>query len=189
MRTMERGGQQPTSTLSGGEDSVGAPEQISHKELRRARAFRRLFLLLLAVFLVLGALNFFGVRMGKTQAQKDPYQLEVSYPKTGRPGIGAPLEIQLQKQGGFDGPVTIVMSSDYLNILDVRSIAPEPSDSTSTDKSVVWSFDAPPGDTLTVSLNGEFEADEHPGHHHGTVSVVENGKTAVQAQFTTWEAP
>src|SRR5438270_198735 len=61
--------QERTSTVAGGEDDVGAPERVSQREMRRARALRRLVLLLLLAFLVLGALNFFGGRMGKTQAQ------------------------------------------------------------------------------------------------------------------------
>jgi hypothetical protein len=187
MEAMER--DQPSSTVDGGGDSVGAPAHVTTRELRRARNYRRLILLALAAFLVLGALNFFGVRMAEVQAQKDPYQLQVSYPKTGRPGIGAPLQIQLQRQGGFDDPVTITMSSDYVDVLDVRSVDPQPSQTTSTDKALVWEFDPPPGDTLSVSLNAEFEPSEHPGRHHGTVSVLENGKPAVQVQFTTWEAP
>jgi hypothetical protein len=187
MKAMDRG--QPTSTVEGGQDTVGAPADVTHREQRRARAWRRLILLLLIAFLVLGALNFFGVRMAEGQAQKDPYQLQVSYPKTGRPGIGAPLQIQVQRQGGFEGPVTITMSRDYLDILDVRSIDPEPSQSTSTDKELVWQFDPPQGDTVTVSLNAEFEPSEHPGRHHGAISVLEQDKPAVQVQFTTWEAP
>ena len=138
---------------------------------------------------MLGALNFFGVRMAKTSASGNGYQLEVSYPKTGRPGIGAPFQVQVQKQDGFDGPVTVSMSNDYLDIFHVSSVDPQPSQTTSTDKALVWQFNNPPGDTLTISLDAEFEPDEHPGSHDGTVSVLDQGKTQAQVRFRTWEAP
>src|SRR5205085_1577911 len=86
------------------------------------------------------------------------YQLEVSYPKTGRPGIGAPFQIQIQKHGGFDGPVTVSMSNDYLDILDVRNIVPDAQQSTSSDKAVTWQFNQPPGDTLGITISGAFLA-------------------------------
>jgi hypothetical protein len=178
-----------TSTVAGGQDEVGAPTRISLAELRRARALRRMILLLLLVFLVLGALNFFGGRTSKTQAQAGDWQLEVTYPRTGRPGIGAPFEIQVQHDGGFDGPVSVSVTSDYLDVLDVRSIDPDPSQATASDKAVTWQFDSPQGDTLSVSLNAEFEPDEHPGPHDATVTVLDNDKPVVHTRFRTWEAP
>src|SRR3954470_16636837 len=120
MRTLER--DQPTSTVGGGQDTVGAPARVTTRDLKRARWWRRLGLLFIAVLLILGALNFFGGRTSKATASANGYQLEVSYPRTGRPGIGAPMQIQIQRQGGFSGPVTVSMSSEYLDILNVRNI-------------------------------------------------------------------
>ena len=189
MRTLERQDSQ-TSTIAGGQDTLGAPIRVTLRAMRRARAWRRLGLLLLAGLLVLGALNFFGGRTAKTSASANGYQLEVSYPRTGRPGIGAPIQIQVQKQGGFQGPVTVSMSSDYLDVLDVRNLVPDPQQSTSSDKAVTWQFNQPPGDTLGISISAEFDPDEHAGVHHGAVTVIDNnGKPAVATHFTTWEAP
>ena len=159
------------------------------RQLRRSRALRRIGLLLLVALLVLGALNLFGGRTAKASASANGYQLQVTYPRTGRPGINAPIEIQVQKQGGFNGPVTISASSEYLNILDIRDMQPSPQNSTATDKAVTWQFNPPPSDTLVVSLSSEFEPAEHMGVHHGAVTVIDNGKPAVSTHFTTWEAP
>ena len=161
----------------------------SPREGRRARDLRRLVLGLLAAFLVLGALNFFGLRMATASASGGGYRLEVRYPRVGRPGIGAPFQIQVQHQGGFEGPVTLAMSSDYLDILTVNSISPDPSQVTTTDKEVIWQFNQPPGDTLTVSVGAEFDPDEHLGSHDATTSVLDNGNPAVQVHYRTWEAP
>ena len=173
--------------MTNGRSTLETP--ASPREGRRARDLRRVVLVLLATFLVLGALNFFGLRMGTASASGGGYQLQVRYPRIGRPGIGAPLQIRVQHDGGFDGPVTVVMSSDYLDILTVNTITPDPSQTTTTDKQVIWQFDQPPGDTLTVSFGAEFDPNEHLGSHDATTSVLDNGKPAVAVDYTTWEAP
>jgi len=180
---------QPISTIEGSQDSVGSPVDVTRRDQRRARLWRRIGLLFIAVLLILGALNFFGGRTSKATASGNGYQLEVSYPRTGRPGIGAPMQIQIQKQGGFQGPVTVSMSSDYLDILNVRNLIPDAQQSTSSDKAVTWQFNQPPGDTLVITISAEFDTDEHPGTHKGAVTVIDNGKSAVSTHFTTWEAP
>jgi hypothetical protein len=81
------------------------------------------------------------------------------------------------------------MSSEYLDILDVRDIQPSPNQSTATDKAVTWQFNQPPGDTLAVTITAEFDPDEHPGPHDGAVTVIDNDKPAVSTHFRTWEAP
>jgi hypothetical protein len=188
-KSLSREHEDVTSTVDGGGDSVGAPARVTLRELRRARNLRRLVLLILAAFLVLGALNFFGGRRTQTQATAGGYQLQVSYPTTGRPGIGAPIQIQVQHQNGFTGPVTLSMSSDYLDVFSVRSMDPQPSQETTTDKMVIWQFDQPPGDMLTVSFDSQFQPDEHPGPHTARVAVLENGQPAAQVRLRTWEAP
>jgi hypothetical protein len=192
VKTFERqdsASSQSISTIEGSEDSVGSPAKVSLRDQKRARWWRRLGLLLMAALLILGALNFFGGRTSKATSSGGGYQLEVSYPKTGRPGIGAPMQIQIQKQGGFDGPVTVSMSSNYLDILNVRNIVPDAQQSTSSDKAVTWQFNQPPGDTLAITISAEFDTDEHPGRHKGAVTVIDNGNPAVSTHFTTWEAP
>jgi hypothetical protein len=187
MRTLDR--EQPTSTVDGGQNTLGSPAEVTRRDRRRARAWRRLGLLLMAAILILGALGFFGGRTGKVKASANRYQLEITYPRTGRPGIGAPMQIQVQKQGGFQGPVTVSVSSEYLDILNIRDMQPSPQQSTSSNKAVTWQFTPPPGDTLVVSLSAEFDTDEHPGTHDGAVTVIDEGKPAVSTHFTTWEAP
>jgi hypothetical protein len=159
------------------------------RELRRARNLRRLVLVFLAAFLVLGALNFFGGRRAHAEATGDGYQLQVSYPMTGRPGIGAPIQIQVQHSGGFTDPITLAMSSDYLDLFSVQSIDPQPSQETTTQNTVIWQFDQPPGDTLTISFDSQFQAEEHPGTHAAAVSILRDGQPSAQVRLRTWEAP
>ena len=127
--------------------------------------------------------------MATASASGGGYQLEVRYPRVGRPGIGAPLQIQVEHKGGFDGPVSLAMSSDYLEILNIQSMSPEPSKVTSTDKDVIWEFDEPPGDILSLSIGAEFDTDEHIGPHDAVTSVLDNGNSVASAHYRTWEAP
>jgi hypothetical protein len=176
------------SSVDGGPRSV-APARVTMRELRRARNLRRLVLVFLAAFLVLGALNFFGGRRAHAEATGDGYQLQVSYPMTGRPGIGAPIQIQVQHSGGFTDPITLAMSSDYLDLFSVQSIDPQPSQETTTQNTVIWQFDQPPGDTLTISFDSQFQAEEHPGTHAAAVSILRDGQPSAQVRLRTWEAP
>ena len=180
-----------TSTLTGGEGPLGAPLRVSRTQRRRGMWWRRLVLLGLATFLVLGALDVFGLHVDHTSAESNGYQLEVTYPRTGRSGIGAPIAIEVKKDGGFgDKPVKISMSSKYFDILAQYSFDPDPSSATQSDKAITWEFDPPPGDTLNVSISTEFSPDEHPGTHTAHVTVLDdNDQPAVHTQFTTWEWP
>lgn len=189
MKTVDRTQPESSSTVDAGGDVVAAPLQITRRQMHRSRALRRLGLLLIVALLVVGALNLLGGRTAKATASANGYQLQVTYPRTGRPGISAPVQIQVQKQGGFQGPVTISMSSNYLDILDVRNLVPDPQQSTASNKAVTWQFNPPSGDTLAVTIGAEFEPAEHMGIHHGAVTVIDNNNPAVSARFTTWEAP
>jgi len=190
VRTLDRTQPASPSTVDGAPDAVAAPERVTRRQLRRSRALRRVGLVLLVALLVAGALNLLGGRTAQATASANGYQLQVTYPRTGRPGQTAPMQIQVQKQGGFQGPVTVSVSSDYLDILDVRNLVPDPQQSTSSDKAVTWQFNQPPGDTLGITISADFEAAEHMGVHHGAITVIDsNGNPAVATHFTTWEAP
>jgi hypothetical protein len=186
MRTMADG---KISTVDSGEDDLGSPLRVSVREMRRARNWRRLVLLLLVAFLILGALNVFGVHTDTVSATGGGYELQVHYPRTARPGVGAPLSIEVRHPSGFDGPVTLSMTKDYFDILAQYSFDPDPSKATQSDKAITWEFDPPPGETFSVSVSTEFSPDEHPGAHDATVTVIDEDKPAVSAKFRTWEWP
>jgi hypothetical protein len=182
---------QATSTVTGGEDVVGAPLLVTTKQMKRARAWRRAVLTCLVVFLGLGLLDVFGVHTETATSEGGGYEIEATYARTGRPGLGVPVDVQVTKDGGFgDRPVRISMTTEYLDKLAQFSFDPDPASATQTDKDAIWEFDPPPGDTFTFSVSTQLAPDQHPGSHEATVSVLDdNDNPIVSTAFKTWEWP
>lgn len=165
-----------------------APEESNLRRSRRARTARRIFMSIVAVVVAAGLAGWLGVRTATVTAAGAGYDLTVTYAKVARPGLAAPWSLEVRRPGGFDGPITISTSSSYLDLFDENGFDPQPTTSTATTDDVIWEFEPPPGDTLSVSLDARIE----PGiqwARSGETSVVEDGQPAVTARYKTWIAP
>lgn len=156
--------------------------------VRRARRLRRIGLAVLIGILVLGLANLLGVRVDTVSATGGGYELRVTYPAVSRPGLTTPWTVQVRRAGGFDGPVTIGVTGAYLAMFDRYSLYPEPSSMTSAENLVLMAFDPPPGDELTVSLDGRLEATTHIGRRAETV-VLSDGARVVAVDYFTRVMP
>jgi hypothetical protein len=165
-----------------------APEETRLLVSLRARTLRRIFLSLLVVFLVLGATGFLGVRTRQVTARGGGYELTVTYGQVSRPGLATPFGIEVRHPGGFEGPVTVSSGSSYLSMLDENGLDPDPSSVTATADEVIWQFDPPPGDVLSVSLDARIEPGVQWGRW-GETSVLEDGHPVVTARYHTWIMP
>jgi hypothetical protein len=152
---------------------------------------RRAFLALLAVIVLAGLFELLGVRSRTVSAASadGSTHVRVKYAQVARAGLDVPFEITVQRAGGFDGPVLVAVSSDYLGLFDRNALDPEPSSATATADETIWQFDPPAGDTLVVSFDLQVQSGRHWGKH-GTVSVLDpSGNPLVRASFKTWLAP
>ncbi|HEY4608613.1 MAG TPA: hypothetical protein VIH06_05395 [Ilumatobacteraceae bacterium] len=95
----------------------------------------------------------YGVDTGTVSVSNETAKLEVEYPKATRGQLVSSLRITAERPGGFDGPVVLAISSDYLDPFLNQGPTPEPSSETADDSDVVMTFDAPPGDTFVVDWN------------------------------------
>jgi hypothetical protein len=164
------------------------PEPASRERAGRARMARRTGTGLLAVFLVLGGVNLFGVRSDTVSAAGGGYELSVTYAAMSRPGLATPWDVEVRRPGGFDGPVTIATTGDYLGMFDENGLDPEPSSSTATGEMIIWEFEPPPGDTLTVSFDARLEPAVQAGRS-GETSVLVDGRSVVRVGYTTRVMP
>ena len=165
-----------------------APEESDLRRSRRARTVRRAFMSLVAAVVLLGLAGWLGVRSSTVTAAGGGYELTVTYAQIARPGLAAPWSLEVRRPGGFDGPITISTTSSYLDMFDENGFDPEPSTMTATAEQVIWEFEAPPGDVLSVSLDARIE----PGVHSaklGETSILEDGEPVATARFKTWIAP
>jgi hypothetical protein len=165
-----------------------APEEPSLLRSRRARTVRRLFMTLLVGVLAVGLAGWLGVHTATTTVRGGGYELTVTYGRVSRPGLATPWALEIRHPGGFDGPVTVSTNSKYLDLFDENGFDPQPSKSTATPDAVVWEFDPPDGDTLSVSLDGRVEPGVQWGGT-GETSVLVDGQPVVTATYKTWVLP
>lgn len=155
---------------------------------RRARWVRSAVLGGLAVFVLAGLFNVFGVSSGSVSA-RDPSGLEarLTYARRARAGLAVPFELRIHRPDGFDEPIEVTSSTSYLSAFDENGANPDPESSTTSVDTTTWIFEPPDGDTLTVWLDGRVE----PGvqwRRSGT-TVVRTGDEYVTLSYTTWVFP
>lgn len=166
------------------------PRPVSEARVRRSRGLRRLFFVGLCLFLALGLLKVYGVRTSEATASGGGYELTVSYASVTRPGLATPWSVEIRRPGGFDGPVTLTTTSDYIEAFDENSLDPEPSSATTDADRTIWEFDPPPeGDTLSVSFDARMEPGVQLERLIGVTEVLKNDEPVVSVRYRTWVMP
>ena len=134
-----------------------------------------------------GWFDAYGVDTATVRAEGGGYALEVSYPSVSRPALASPFEITVTRPGGFDGPVTLAISREYLKMWDENGLIPAPAAETTHGEWVHWEFDPPDGTELTVFYDARIEPGAQSGQT-GKVAVVEDGPV-VEVEFRTEVRP
>ncbi len=178
---MAGGGSSSTSTL---------PREQGSGPARRSLRLRRLFLAAVVAFLVLGALDVFGVRSGEVSAVGGGYELSVRYPAVARPGLAVPFSIEVRRPGGFDGPVRVAVTERYLELFDENGLSPDPASATSDGEHVIWEFETPSSsDTLSISFDVRVEPAAQLTAPRATTSLLEEEAPVVSVRHRTWVMP
>lgn len=163
-----------------------APEEVSLTRVRRVRTVRRVFVAALTVFLLLGLAGVFGVKTSHVSASGGGYELEVTYAKSARPGLGVPWSVEVRHEGGFDKTVVVSTTSSYFDLMDENGFDPDPKSSWSSGDDIVWEFEAPTGDTLTIGLDARIgPAVQSLWPPEATTSVLVKGKPVVSVTYRT----
>ena len=147
---------------------------------RRKAVFYAVFAAGLAVFLGLSFTGIFGVRSDTVRATGGGYELAVRYGATSRPALATPFDVEVRRPGGFDGPVTVAVTADYLAMWDENGLSPSPSGESQDGEWEVWEFDPPDGDLLVISFDARIEPAAQSGRA-GTVEVRDDAGAAVVA--------
>lgn len=167
------------------------PEPRDERSVRRARDGRRVGLVALSVFVLLGLLGVLGTRTAETSASEGPYELTVTYPKVTRSGHAVRFEVEVRRAGGFpaEEPVRLRVLGRYYDLFDENGFSPQPDSETADDTWVVDEFAPPDGDTLLVSVDTRVEPARNRGED-GAVDVLdERGQPVVGVRFRTWVVP
>lgn len=145
---------------------------------------RRIGTVLLAGLVLIGASGLLGVRLASATVAEDGVTITVEYAQIARLGNGVPMVVTVVQEGGFSAPIDIAIDPDYLSMFDSQRFVPEPSEETRDGDWLLFTFDAPEGETFVF----EFDAYLEPGWqfgHRGTVGLMEEGRLVAPVEFRT----
>jgi hypothetical protein len=145
-------------------------------------------ILFLLAFVGGGVLGVFGPRTALVSAEAGGYRLTIVYPRVTRPGLPIRWQYVVTHTGGFESPVQVSTTFQFLHLLDTTNVEPDPSSQTSTGNDIVWTFEPPPGDTIRVSFDAQTEVGVHESHPVKAV-VLLGWRPVVEAEFTTLVIP
>jgi hypothetical protein len=130
----------------------------------------------------------YGVDDATVRVAGGGYELEVRYGTVSRPALATPFEITVRRPGGFDGPVTLAVDRAYLEMWDENGLVPAPSAETTSGPDVLWEFDPPEGDTLTIWYDARIEPAAQSGRS-GSVAVIDGDARVASVSFHTTVLP
>ena len=160
----------------------------------RARTGRRIFIALLVLFLLGGALDLYGVRTRTRSAAGGGYELAVTYGSVSRPGLATPFSFEVRRPGGFPQGVTVAALSSYFDVFDENGLDPSPVEETSDGERTFWTFGPSAADTISVSFDGRIEPGVQVTRAKGRAEVLAGppgpgAATVVTVNFGTWVMP
>jgi len=165
------------------------PPEPDLRTMRRAQLMRRSFLIAMFVFLALALATRLGVHSSNVMASAHGYTMRVTYAAVTRPGLDTPFVIELRHPGGFKGQITFAVRAKYLELFDKNGgLDPDPSQSSSDDAYVYWTFDPPSGDVMRASLDAILAPGQQWGER-GVVRLMDKDTPIVGVSFRTWVMP
>ena len=151
---------------------------------------RRVFLAALVAALVAGLLGFLGVHTATTSSATGTgetdgdWSVSLTHASVARAGLDVPWQVTVRRVGGFDEPVTLAVTGDYLDVYETQGFAPEPSAATRDGQVLYLEFDPPPGDTLVVDYDAYIQPSSQVGAG-GTVGVYDGTRVLAPVAFDT----
>lgn len=167
------------------------PPVLDEGRVKRARDLRRVGLVLLAAFVLAGAVGLLGTRTVQAQGSGGGYDVVVTHPSISRSGHAVKVELEVRRPGGFDPsqPVRVRLLSSYFDLFDENGLTPAPETQTSDDRYTYDEFAPPPGDVLVVSVDTRVEPARNVGERGEVAVLDERGQVLVAVGFRTWLAP
>jgi hypothetical protein len=134
-------------------------------------------------------IDVWGVADDRARAIGDGYVLEVEYPTVTRPALATPFAIVVRHPGGFDGPVDLAISSEWLEMWDFQALYPDPSGVVGGAERVVMTFEPPEGDVLRVFLDARIQPSQQSGRNGKVALLDELGAVVASVEFHTRVMP
>ncbi|HET6729147.1 MAG TPA: hypothetical protein VFG96_06990 [Jiangellaceae bacterium] len=151
--------------------------------VRRARNLRRVGIVALLVFVATGLVGILGPRTSDVAAEGSGYRLVAHHAQVTRSGLATPLRIEVSHAGGFDAPVTLAFDKDLFDRLDFQNFYPNPASETAAPHRIMYEFDPPGGEILSVTLDARTGPTQPPSAHWYWVAVLDDGREVAQVRF------
>ena len=149
---------------------------------------RRGFLSLLLVFVLAGATGLLGVRSRTETVRAGGYTLSLEHAVVARAGLDVPFQVTVRRPGGFGSSLQLAITGDYFDIYETQGFNPDASAATRDAHTLYLTFDAPAGDTFTMSYDAYIQPSSQLGRS-GTISVESHGRALASLDFTTHLLP
>lgn len=151
----------------------------------RSLWIRRAFLTLLLTVTLAGLAGLLGVRSTTSTHTELGWTLTLEHASVARAGLDVPWEVTVHRRGGFDGPVTLAVTGDYLDIFETQAFHPEPAASRRDAQLLYLEFEPPPaGEELVVAYDAYIQPASQIGAD-GSVSVIDGGVPRATVEFGT----
>ncbi len=166
-----------------------APTDVTRQT--RARTLRRIFVAALALFLVGGALDLYGVRTRTRSATGGGYELSVTYATISRPGLATPFSFEIRRPGGFPDGLTVAALSSYFDAFDENGFSPTAETETDDGERTIWQFPPSSADTMNVSFDARIEPGVQLTTAKGRLEILAapDGPPVVAVTFSTFVMP
>lgn len=164
------------------------PDSIPMSTIVYSAWLRRAGTLLLAAIVIAGALSIFGVSESTVSASGGGYALTVEYADVSRPGLETPWKVRVEKPGGFDGPVTLRTTSEYLELFDLNGFSPEPDATRRDDQYSIMEFARPAGEVFQFSLDARLSPATQSSQSAVT-ALIDDGQVVAEVAYKTRVMP
>jgi hypothetical protein len=129
-------------------DPATLPDSRDPGRVQRARWVRAVSTVVLALYVLAGAVGVFGVREAVVTDERDGVTLEVRHASVTRAGLATPYEVVVTDPAGFTDRVEVAVEVKLLDRFDFQNFYPQPAGSRNDGTWVVHEFDPPDGDTF-----------------------------------------
>lgn len=143
---------------------------------------------ILILFILAGALGFFGFKGATVRDSGGGFDLEVSYPAKTRGGLASPWKAVVHREGGFDRPIVLGVSASYFEGFDVNGFYPTPVSQFPSGDLLLMEFDPPTGDTLEIHFDARAQPDLQSGVR-ATTAVMVDERPVASVTYSTGVAP
>lgn len=164
------------------------PQSIPMSAIIYAAWLRRAGTLVLAAIVIAGAASVFGVSESTVSASGGGYDLTVEYSDVSRPGLETPWKVMVSKPGGFDGPITLRTTAEYLELFDLNGFSPEPDATRRDDKYLIMEFARPAGEEFVFSLDARLSPATQTSQSAVT-ALIDDGSVVAEVSYKTKVMP